>query len=344
MPFRLRTPAVILTALVSLSACAVPTPVGMPTGAITSVGSSTQAWPVHVWTSSWMASNNRVSVNNSPDGEQVAFDALSNGQAQVVFTERPLTPAAARAVAACGPQGAFSIPTIVLPLVVGINASELDNITLDATVLREIFAGHINQWDDSRIQKLNPELKLPHRTITPITTSQASSYNARALQYLGIPQRDTWPKDQTGISVRHLADISPELDKTAGGIAFVERAAQFGRFGNVSLITPSGPIAAVDATIQNAAANGSYTADAQGSIIYSPPTDSPSAYPLTVTGYMSMCHVYKDRATADLVAAWARYITTEGQRQNVSTLRAGAIPPTAQEMVSAAISNIGVPN
>lgn len=103
---------------------------------------------------------------------------------------------------------------------------------LTGEVLAEIYLGNITQWNDKKLQELNPELSLPNTPITVInraygsgTTFIFSSYLSAVsptwAKKLGASKTIAWP---VGISGKGNEGVSAYLTRIKGAIGFVESA------------------------------------------------------------------------------------------------------------------------
>jgi phosphate transport system substrate-binding protein len=89
------------------------------------------------------------------------------------------------------PRGVQLIPATAGMVVLAYNLKDVNgDLKLKRDVYVDLFAGRITHWDDPRIRETNPDLKLPHQTIT-IVARQDSSGTTYAL-------------------TNHLSAVSPE--------------------------------------------------------------------------------------------------------------------------------------
>jgi len=68
------------------------------------------------------------------------------------------------------------------------NLGSTDDAQLNVTfeVVAAIFAGHIKHWDDPRLQRLNPNIVLPHERVTALVRSDKSSLNEHLTKAIGL--------------------------------------------------------------------------------------------------------------------------------------------------------------
>lgn len=90
------------------------------------------------------------------------------------------------------------IPIALGGIAVAYNVDGLSKLKLDGETLAKIFMGKITKWNDPEITKINPEVKLPDKTITVIRRSDSSSTTYAFSSFLAFASM-SWQKDY-GIS------------------------------------------------------------------------------------------------------------------------------------------------
>jgi len=135
------------------------------------------------------------------------------------------------------------VPVVNLP---GIGAGQLK---LTGPVLADIYLGKIKTWNDSRIKKLNPKLKLPsmavgvvHRSDGSGTTFIVTSYLSRVSgswkSAVGADKSVKWP---TGVGGKGNEGVAALVKQAKGRIGYVEYAyAKQGKIAWTQLTNKSG--------------------------------------------------------------------------------------------------------
>ncbi|MFC8304093.1 substrate-binding domain-containing protein [Specibacter sp. NPDC057265] len=312
--------AVALCSVALLGACASAPPVDSVRGALIVVGSGTQEGEVGLWRNAWVEGNNNgVSVNFSPDGEDVGITALQTGNTHVATADTPLTESAsAAAVGACGPGGAFSVPTSIAPVGVVYNLSGLRGLKLDASALAKIFNGTISSWDDPYLRALNPTLEMPVQEIRPVTSADESAITLAGTSYLAqnaaemwsADASQTWPEETAGQQVEHDRDVAKEVDDQFGAIAFLNVNAIGNRFSTAALEFSDGFSLPTTENIDKAiAASQVWTADYGVAVNLA--SEQGAGYQLASVRYQSFCFQYPNEPIAKLVESWAAYVISE---------------------------------
>ena len=178
------------------------------------------------------------------------------------------------------------VPVVNLP---GVAAGAL---TLDGSVLADIYAGRIARWNDPAIVRLNPQLKLPalpiivvHRADASGTTFHFTSYLSQASSHwkteVGAAAAIDWP---IGSAAKGNGGVVAVLQQTRGAIGYVEYAyAQQSKLAYTSLINHDGVRVSPSMESFRAAAA---VADFSRALPIPPNPPGPRSWPLTAASYM----------------------------------------------------------
>ena len=124
------------------------------------------------------------------------------------------------------------VPTTVGAVVVGYNVPGATGIKLDPPVLAGIFLGEIKKWNDPKIAKLNPGVRIPPDDITVAYRSDGSGTTAVFTEYLakispawkgkvGSGKSVNFP---VGLGAKGNEGVAGQLKTTPGTIGYVELA------------------------------------------------------------------------------------------------------------------------
>jgi phosphate transport system substrate-binding protein len=205
----------------------------------------------------------------------------------------------------------------------GIGANEL---TLDGTVLADIFRGQIKAWNDPAIAKLNPNAKLPSTAITLVYRSDSSGTTAVFTDYLagvspafksspGEGKTVNWP---AGVGGRGNAGVAANVSKIAGAIGYVEYAyAKQNKMSYASLVNRDGKVVkADDATFAAAAAKADWkSAPGFGANLNNQP--GADAWPITSASFILMQKAAADAGRSAEVLKFFRWALNNGQKMAV---------------------------
>ncbi|HTW37015.1 MAG TPA: phosphate ABC transporter substrate-binding protein PstS [Steroidobacteraceae bacterium] len=178
-----------------------------------------------------------------------------------------------------------AVPVVNIP---GVRAGEL---TLDGPTIASIYLGEITQWNDPKIAKLNPRVKLPDTAIAPVYRADGSGTNFLFTNYLsksspefaqkiGSSTSVQWP---VGIGAKGNEGVANMAGRTEGAIGYVEFAYVLqNHMTYARLINRSGKVVSPStATFQAAAANADW---AHSDHYYLVLTDQPGAASWPITG------------------------------------------------------------
>lgn len=118
-----------------------------------------------------------------------------------------------------------AVPVFNLPLLRGAS------LVLSGEVMAAIFMGDINEWNDTRIQSLNPGVLLPAQRIIPVVRSDGSGTTHHFSDYLakvdagwkermGVGSRLKWPEGV--VAAQGSKGVALKVAATVGGISYVD--------------------------------------------------------------------------------------------------------------------------
>jgi len=173
-------------------------------------------------------------------------------------------------------------------------------MVLDGTTLADIFLGKITKWDDAAIAKLNPGLKLPHKSIAVVHRSDGSGTTFNFTYYLsdvsaawkgevGNAKAVEWP---VGIGAKGNEGVANNVAQTANSIGYVEYAyAKQNHMTYTNMKNKDGHVVAPKSSaFQAAAANAEWSSKpGYGVILGNQP--GAASWPMTAATWIL---VYKD--------------------------------------------------
>jgi len=132
-------------------------------------------------------------------------------------------------------MGLVQIPTVMgaVTIVINVPGIESGKLKLDGGTAAEIFRGAITKWNDAKIAKLNPGLKLPDTAITVSHRSDGSGTTYAFSHYLakqsmafrrdvGAGTTVNWPANAVG--GKGNPGVAANVQKIAGTIGYVDIA------------------------------------------------------------------------------------------------------------------------
>lgn len=196
------------------------------------------------------------------------------------------------------PAPIVHIPVCLGAVVITYNIEGNPSLKITPDVLSDIFMGKIKKWDDEKIKKSNPEVKLPSSEISVVHRSDGSGTSSIFTDYLAKVSED-WKKDVgSGTSVNWPAGLGAKgnegvgglVKQTPGSIGYVELIyALQNNMPTASIQNKKGNFIVPSLKSTNAAANVSLPEDTRVSLTNSEADD---AYPISSFTWILL---YKDQ-------------------------------------------------
>jgi len=276
---------------------------------ITGAGATFPAPVYNAWSQAYKAQG----------GDQLNYQAIGSGggikniKAKTVDFGASDKPLMAPELAA---SGLVQFPTVsggVVPIVnlPGIKSGE---IKLSGALLGDIFLGAVKTWNDPRIAKLNPGVKLPGLPITVvhrsdgsgtsfIFTSFLSQTSAAWAKQVGANDAVNWP---TGLGGKGNDGVDAFVKQTVGSIGYVEYA--YARKGGVSYTlvqNKAGQFPQPDTTSFSAAAAGAPWGRAPGNFVLLINQPGAKTWPIAGATFILM---YKNQDNAQKAANVLKFV------------------------------------
>jgi phosphate transport system substrate-binding protein len=194
---------------------------------ITGAGASFPA-PLYSKLAASFEKNTGIRVNYQSIGSSGGINQIQSKLVDFGATDMPLKGADLEK------HGLIQFPTViggVLP-VVNLDGIAAGKMKLTGEILAEIYDGTITQWNDKKIQELNPDLKLPNVAITVIHRADGSGTTFLFTSYLSATSKAwrekfganaaiSWP---IGIGGKGNEGVSSYVQRIKGSIGYVENA------------------------------------------------------------------------------------------------------------------------
>jgi phosphate transport system substrate-binding protein len=178
------------------------------------------------WISEFEKKNPEIKINYQPIGSGGGIRQFTEKTVDFAGSDAPMTEEQLQKA-----PSAIHIPTVLGAVVVTYNLPEVKtNLKLSPSLIAEIFLGKITQWNDPKIQTLNPGAKLGtlpilvvHRTDGSGTTNIFTDYLAKVSpefkDQVGVGAAVQWP---VGLGGKGNDGVSGTLKQTPGAIGYVE--------------------------------------------------------------------------------------------------------------------------
>jgi phosphate transport system substrate-binding protein len=222
-------------------------------------------------------------------------------------------------------HGLAQFPAVIGGVVAVFNLTGIaaNGLTLDGTVLADIFRGTVKTWNDPAIAKLNPSVKLPDTAITLVYRSDSSGTTAVFTDYLaqvsaafraspGEGKTVNWP---AGVGGRGNAGVAANVSKIAGSIGYVEYAyAKQNKMSYATMINRDGKaVKADDLTFAAAAAKADWkSAPGFGANLNN--QAGADAWPITSASFILMHKAAADATRSAEALKFFRWALNNGQK------------------------------
>lgn len=240
------------------------------------------------------------------------------------------------------------IPTVLGAVVLTYHLPEMKkSIRLTPEVIADAYLGKITQWNDQRIQSLNPDIKMPNLPIMIVHRSDGSGTSAVFTDYLskvspewkekvGSSTSVKWP---TGLGGKGNEGVTGLIKQSPGSLGYVE-------------LTYAASNQLPIATLRNAAGNfvfpspKSVTAAAQGAVKNMPKdfrislanAEGKDTYPISSFTYL-LVYGKMDSKKGSKMAQFMNWALAEGQKM-AEPLHYAPLPKQMLTSVKARINEI----
>ena len=207
--------------------------------------------------------------------------------------------------------------------VVNLEGIKSNELVLDGTIVADIYLGKIKKWDDLRIARLNPTVKLPSTAITVVRRSDGSGTTFNFTNYLSKVS-DDWKKlvgDGTaiewpvGIGAKGNEGVAGNVQQTKNSIGYVEYAyAKQNNLTTTKLINAAGKTVEPSMkSFSSAAAKADWNSvPGFGVILTNQPGDE--TWPITAATFILMYSDPKDTSASKEAIAFFNWAFEKGNK------------------------------
>ena len=268
--------------------------------------------------------NNWINGFEIKEGIPVKYGAVGSGTGIAQITARtvdfgasdaPLTPEQA---SAC--NGCVQIPWALSATGIGFNIPGVKKLNLSGPILAGIYFGKITKWNDAKIKKINPGVKLPGLTITPVFRSDGSGDTYTFTEYLskispawrsevGYATTVGW---KAGVGAKGNSGITATVVKTPGAIGYISASYLIAAgLGAAAVENKAGNYALPNLkNIESAASTVKSVPSSNSISITNPPAKAADAYPISTFTYAIVPH---NAAQKGFLQQFLNYAITKGQ-------------------------------
>ena len=187
-------------------------------------GSSVPLPLYHKWADLYNQNSSTVQLQYLPLGTIEGITQITHGTSDFGAGEVPLTVEQRRL------GDLTELPVVLIGIVPIYNVPKIQNLRLSGDVLAQVYLGHISQWNDPAIMRLNPGTLLPNLPIRVIYrpggkgsnyvfTEYLSKVNAKFRDQIGRSASPKWP---VGQPAERSSDMADKVQSTPGALGYVE--------------------------------------------------------------------------------------------------------------------------
>ncbi|MEC4015695.1 phosphate ABC transporter substrate-binding protein PstS [Streptomyces sp. H27-D2] len=320
-------------------------------GQLLASGSSAQKNAMDQWVKTYAAACKDVQINYKPTGSGAGIQEFLQGKTGFAGSDSALKPEeVTQSKKVCkGGQG-IDLPMVGGPIAIGYNVNGVDDLTLDAKTLAEIFDAKITKWNDPAIKKLNPDAKLPSTKIQAFHRSDESGTTDNFTKYLKAAAPNSYKYEpgkaweaKGGQSADGSSGVSSQVKQTDGAISYFELSyATASDIKAVKLAT--GASAPVEATVPNASKAISEAKvvgkgkDLALDLAYD--TKADGAYPITLVTYEIACDKGNKAETLAATKSFLTYISSTDGQKALASQGYAPIPDEISAKVRATVASL----
>ncbi|WP_419661754.1 PstS2: phosphate-binding protein PstS [Desulfosarcina variabilis str. Montpellier] len=222
-------------------------------------------------------------------------------------------------------RGVKLIPATAGIIALAYNLPGIEKLRLSREVYSEIFLGNIRSWDDSRIQALNPDVRLPRLTIVTITRSDASGTTWAFTNHLntisqkwrrtgpGVGKKVDWPANS--MASRYNEGVAAKIKYAKGSIGYVEYGiAKRSGLAMAGLENKAGGVVTPSDNAGTITLANTSTQMPPNLRMFIPDPDGNDSYPIITYSWILIYQSYADPDKADRVKRFLNWGLVEGQK------------------------------
>ena len=301
------------------------------------------------WFSDFRSVDPSAQINYQAIGSGGGIQQVTQGTVDFGATDGPMNDDQLKAYREKHGFDILHFPTVLGAVVPTYNVPGItESLNFTPEALAGIFLGKATKWNDSAIQKANPNVKLPDQDITVVHRAESSGTTYCWTDYLTkvSPEwakevgKNTSVKWPAGLGGKGNDGVMGMVKQTPGSMGYVEliyavnTKAPYGTVKNAA-----GKFVKADLKSVTAAAAGaakSMPEDFRVSITNAPGAD---AYPISTFTWLLIPSQISDEAKRETIKKFLKWALTEGQ-SSAPTLDYAELPKSVQKNELAAIAKI----
>ena len=298
---------------------------------------ATFPYPIYSkWFSEYSAAHPGVEINYQSIGSGGGIRQVTAGLVDFGATDGPATDEQL----AASKTKLIHIPTVLGAVVPIFNVPGVNDVKFSSDVLADIFLGKISNWNDARIAKDNPGVKLPDQKIIVVHRSDGSGTTYIFTDYLskvssewangpGKGASPSWPVGVGGKGNEGVAGLVRQLPGSLGYVELIYALQNKISYGEVKNAAGNWEKASIESVTEAAASIKVLPADYRVSITNAPGAD---AYPISSFTWLLVPLKSPDPAKGKVIKDLLSWIVNSGESE-VSAFSYAPLPKSVAEKV-----------
>jgi phosphate transport system substrate-binding protein len=272
---------------------------------------ATFPYPIYSkWFAEYSAAHPGVEINYQSIGSGGGISQVTKGVVDFGASDMPMTDAAL----AASPIKLLHIPTVIGAVVPIFNVPGVDDLRFSPDVLADIYLNKIQNWNDPRIAKDNPGIKLPNQQVIVVHRSDASGTTFIFSDYLSKVSKEwedgpgrgpalNWPVGVGGKGNENVAGLVRQMPGAIGYVELIYALQNKINFGSIRNAAGNWVRGSIDGVTEAAASSKKMPADYRVSITNAP---GANAYPISSFTYLLIptkpTHPENEKVLKDLLS------------------------------------------
>jgi phosphate transport system substrate-binding protein len=298
---------------------------------------ATFPYPIYSkWFAEYSAAHPGVEINYQSIGSGGGIRQVTAGLVDFGASDMPMTDDAL----AASKIKLVHIPTVLGAVVPIFDVPGVDNVKFSGDVLADIYLGKISTWNDGRIAKDNPGVKLPDQKIIVVHRSDGSGTSFIWTDYLskvssewangpGKGSSPSWPVGVGGKGNEGVAGLVRQLPGAIGYVELIYALQNKISYGEVKNAAGNWEKASIEGVTEAAASIKQLPADYRISITNAP---GANAYPISSFTYLLIPVHAADPAKGKVIIDLLSWIVNSGESE-VSAFSYAPLPKSVAEKV-----------
>ena len=298
---------------------------------------ATFPYPIYSkWFSEYSAAHPGVEINYQSIGSGGGIRQVTAGLVDFGASDGPMTDEQL----AASKFKLIHIPTVLGAVVPVFNVPGVGDIKFSGDVLADIYLGKITMWNDARVAKDNPGVKLPDQKIIVVHRSDGSGTTYIWTDYLSKVSSDwgngpgkgtsmSWPVGVGGKGNEGVAGLVRQLPGAIGYVELIYALQNKISFGEVKNAAGNWERASIAGVTEAAASVKQIPADYRVSITNAPGKD---AYPISSFTWLLIPVHSTDPAKGKVIKDMLSWIINSGENE-VTALSYAPLPKAVADRV-----------